>query len=329
VGDTVSRHIHLLRHIPQHGRISVTELLARLHGDGYRVERRTIERDLNKLSSKFAIAGDNTKPQGWSWVKGSTLIQLPALSPAMALTYRLVGDYLARLLPREMHSHLGPQLDLANATLAASSGGLHDWSHRVAMVPMGPDRPAPVTDETVMATVYDALLQNRCLEVRYRAANAEAVKEHLLNPLALVVMDEVVYLVASFVDGDDPYQFALHRMSAAVLLDEQAQSPPEFTLRRYLQEMRGFQYSHQWPITLELKVNAWLARQLQERPLAPGQTVRPMAGGEHFRVVARLDYSDQLHWWLHSFGSAVEVLKPVKLRREFAAQYRELAARYG
>ena len=328
MGNAVSRHIHLLRHIPQHGRISVTELLTKLHGDGYSVERRTIERDLNKLSRKFAIAGDNTKPQGWSWVKGSALIQLPALSPAMALTYRLVGDYLARLLPRELRSHLGPQLDLANATLAASSGGLHDWSQRVAMVPMGPDRPAPVADDTVVATVYDALLQNRSLQVRYRGASTEAVKEHLLNPLALVVMDEVVYLVASFADGDEPYQFALHRMLAAVLLDEEARSPPEFTLQRYLQEMRGFQYSKHWPITLELKVNAWLARQLEERPLAPEQTIAPMAPGEHFRVVARLDYSDQLHWWLRSFGSAVEVLKPVQLRREFAAEYRQLAACY-
>jgi hypothetical protein len=36
----------------------------------------------------------------------------------------------------------------------------------------------------------------------------------------------------------------------------------------------------------------------------------------------------KLRWWIRSMGSAVEILAPVELRHEFAAEFKKLAARY-
>ena len=38
--------------------------------------------------------------------------------------------------------------------------------------------------------------------------------------------------------------------------------------------------------------------------------------------------AQQLRWWLRSFGSEVEVLRPVRLRREFGDAAKRIAGRY-
>jgi len=67
--DSMTRHWHLLKLIPRHpARIDTSTLEAKLADDGFAVDRRTIERDLVKLSKIFDIEADQRqKPYGWSW----------------------------------------------------------------------------------------------------------------------------------------------------------------------------------------------------------------------------------------------------------------------
>lgn len=61
--DTLLRYLEMLRLIPKEPKsISTTELFEKLQNNGYDVELRTVQRDLNKLSSShlFSIMGVKT-----------------------------------------------------------------------------------------------------------------------------------------------------------------------------------------------------------------------------------------------------------------------------
>jgi len=66
--ETILRLLTMLRLIPRHPRCIDTATLERKLGDeGFHVTRRTIQRDLHRLSRAFPLTCDDHKPTGWSW----------------------------------------------------------------------------------------------------------------------------------------------------------------------------------------------------------------------------------------------------------------------
>ncbi|WP_449425490.1 hypothetical protein [Rhodanobacter lindaniclasticus] len=53
-----------------------------------------------------------------------------------------------------------------------------------------------------------------------------------------------------------------------------------------------------------------------------------MRGHEEQRLHATVANTDQLRWWLRSFGPNVEVVKPASLRRKLAEEFAEMAELY-
>ncbi len=49
---------------------------------------------------------------------------------------------------------------------------------------------------------------------------------------------------------------------------------------------------------------------------------------DSIRIEATVADTQELRWWLQSFGSEVEVLKPVRSRREFGDAAKRIAGRY-
>ena len=71
MSDTFFRYLLLLREIPvEPRRVDTGTLAQRLEAQGIRVARRTLQRDLERLSQRLPLrCHDNTKPYGWSWVE--------------------------------------------------------------------------------------------------------------------------------------------------------------------------------------------------------------------------------------------------------------------
>ena len=99
---TLTRHWLLLRAIPRAPRKVDTATLERhLEAEGVGIHRRSIQRDLHQLSSIFPlVCDDRSRPYGWSWARDAQVVDLPAMDPRTAMTFRLVGRYLPHLLPR-------------------------------------------------------------------------------------------------------------------------------------------------------------------------------------------------------------------------------------
>ena len=135
--NTIARQWELLGCLPSTmpGKSSA-ELTQTLAAAGYRVDKRTVERDLAELEQLFGVARDAaTLPHRWYRTRGSRL-DLWSLSSEAALSLALLDRSLKPLLPHEIARQLQPLFQLAKTKLATlrEEDALFRWPEKVAAV---------------------------------------------------------------------------------------------------------------------------------------------------------------------------------------------------
>lgn len=331
--DTITRHWHMLRMIPRHPRTTDAPTLHdRLEAidPGLKVSRRTVERDLNELSTTFPLLSFAGRPQKWCWAPDAEEFDVPGMDLTSALTFRMVGEYLGKMLPAHCFVSLAPQMKRADQLLTQiGDGGLASWPDKVRVVSRTmPLMPPPVAAQ-VMEVVSESLLRDRCCRIAYRKRGEVASREYVVHPLGLVFNEPLVYLVAAFDGYSDPRLLALNRIERAESLDQKIVRPKGFRLQEYVSEgALGFPEKTGRLLRLKALFTAAAAAHLYESPLSVEQKMTEKSDG---RILVDAEVADtpQLRWWLLGFGSQVEVLGPKGLREEFAQMAREMTACYG
>ena len=329
--DTILRQWTMLTMIPREPlSIGAGELRERLADEGFQVNVRTIQRDLDKLSRVFPLTNEaQGKANRWYWPQNSRIMDIPGMDPATALAFRLAEDYLAPLLPQATIRHLQPHFRRAKEVLAPTRGTrLRLWPDRVCRIARGPDLLPPAIRPEVHEAVYQVLLQDKQLEVTYQSKEAKTPKSYPVHPLGLVFRDGVVYLICRARDYPDIRHLALHRMSAAKLLDTPCHRPPGFDLHAYAKEQQELAYPvGRGTIKLKALFDRDAAIHLDERPLSRDQRLTPEEQG---RTLLQATVRDTLvlRWWLLGFGDKVTVLAPKGLREEFKKIAERMARAY-
>lgn len=101
--QAIARQWELLKLLPSRppGKSS-RELAEALAQEGFKVTKRTVERDLNELIILFPlVCNDKGTPYGWHWLE-NTQLDLPSLPLTEALSLRLLEDFLKPLLPESV-----------------------------------------------------------------------------------------------------------------------------------------------------------------------------------------------------------------------------------
>ena len=318
--ETLNRRLQMLGMIPRYpGSITAAQLTERLHRAGIRVARRTVERDLKGFAdSQFMPLGcdhQSGRALHWFWPGDTPRTEFPAMSRPTALSLLMVEQHLEHLLPPALREQLSSYFDSARAALQREDPedrAAATWPDKVRVVPMGQPLLAPHIPEGVLEGVYEALLYERRFEARYRPRSEDgAERDYLVNPLALVVRNHLIYLIATLWDYDDVKHLPLHRFSQVKLLDEAGRKPAGFDLDAYLYQSRAFDIPDPEGRTIRLvaRFDAGAAYHLYETPLSPDQTLEPDGEGR-VRLTATVLDTEQLWWWLRGFGDAVEILEP-------------------
>lgn len=325
--DTLFRHLALLQLIPRgpHYRATTT-LKDLLEERGFSVEMRTIQRDLEKLSSHFPLLCDTTRrPFRWSF-DPAFKSNLPAMDTATALTLVLAEEYLRGLLPQIAIDQLAGQFENARKYLESLNGNrLAHWSRYVKAIPNGKELLPVRIDHNVWQLVTDALINHYALDVEYRSRSKEECKTFTLHPLGIVARHSISYLLATVNDYDDVRQFALHRI-LNISLSEQAYRPrPDFSVDQYI-STGAFGYPlDDRPVRLKARIRPHVAWLLSETPLSEDQTLttKPDPDG-WYRLEAEVPNDQQTQWWIQGFGSAIDVIEPSDWREEIHRQAREI-----
>ena len=329
--DSLLRYFDMLCLIPKapHS-ISTPELQEKLQSTGYDVDLRTVQRDLVKLTASplFPISStENTKPLRWFWIDNSSHLQFPLMSTDEALTFKLAEMFLEPLLPPSVRLRLSGYFDLADKRLKESK--FEHWVEKVSIVPSNLSLVPAEIEPNLLAVVYESLLKQRRFKANYRPIDRKA-KNYEMNPLGLVFKNNIIYLVATVFEYTDVKQFALHRFRSAELIDKPANAPENFNLKSYI-DNGGFDYPIDnifGQIDIKLRINRFIKQLLTETPLDINQQISEINEGTYM-LNATVKDTEQLRWWIRSFGIGIEVLEPSSLREEFAQEARTLSAMYG
>lgn len=326
--DSTLRQIVLLQLLPRRAPgLTSTELQQRLSDRGFPIHLRSVQRDLDRLSSQFGFTNDEQTPPRWFWTPGSSDLSLPAQDPHSALTWRLIEQYLEPLLPPALRREADSQFRAARQVLETAVGGrLLRWHSRVRLLSRSLPLTPPDIPAGILECVYSSLLQERQLFVTYKARGATEQKIFRVHPLALVVRESVYYLVATANDYSDVIQMALHRIQKAEVTPDKAAVPADFDLESYIKR-GGFLYSEGEEISLVARFDAYTAQHLHECQVSTDQVLVDLPDGR-VELRAPVLHSQQLLWWLMGFGDKVEVVEPAELRRQLAKQYEALHQKY-
>lgn len=326
--NAIERMLQILKLLPTKGAgITTRELVEQLQASGFEVSKRTVERDLSDLHGQFPLEfNDKGTPYGWRWIPGDSP-ELPALTVADAMSLTLVEDLLRPLLPGAILRALEPRFKHARNKLEAMADTNTNarWVDKVRQLPPSmPLMPPNISDE-VLETVQQGLLSDRQIEVDYRRPDAEAAKRLRLHPLGLVQRGPMTYLVATASEYKDTRNYAVSRMSEAVLLKEAARKPEGFSLDEYISD-GGLEFGNGKKMELVADIESWLAAILAETPLGVDQQLTEEEDG--FRLTVTVNDTPQLRWWILSFGDTITVMEPEELRKEISGTLKRAARCY-
>ncbi len=328
--ETLLRQWQTLRLIPRHPRkITASEVMKQLAAEGYDVGKRTVERDLQALSSVFPLISDErSRPYGWSWERDAAGFDLPGMSVSESLTVIMAQEHLKSVMPASTMEQMAPYFRQAEQKLNALSGhsSLAGWFDKVRIIPPTQPLLAPQVDETILSTLQEGLLQNRQCDITYQRRGADGVVAYPVNPLGIVQRGVVLYLICTIKTYPDLKILAIHRVQSASLLNMPANKPEEFNLDAYL-ATGAFGWLADTTIQFEALFSFDAGNHLYETPLSVDQIITTQDDGR-LKVTATIQYTQQLVWWLLGFAGDVEVIAPVELRTQISEKLRCAAKQY-
>jgi predicted DNA-binding transcriptional regulator YafY len=307
----------MLKLVPKHPSFVLTKVLQhQLAEQGFSVSLRTIQRDLDHLSSIMGLTSSES-PEGlkWCYVNSTTEI-LPALQPSEALLLCIAKDQLSTQLPLVSLNQLEPRFDKAEHTLRCSKK-FANWRDRVKVVSFGFPLTAHPINEDIRKPVYEAVLNQQQIFLNYLKQPNEP-KSYLLNAHGLIIRENAHYLVAS--KYESPNEFQLFKFSKMLEVRNQLDDNQVCTndIKKYLNSNASGYLLTNEPIQLEMLITGPALSLLEEASLSAKQSVSltqtvPKRIG---KIVAEVEFTQELIHFLLGFGGYIKVEKPTSLIKE-------------
>lgn len=162
----------------------------------------------------------------------------------------------------------------------------------------------------VLEEIYDALLKEQLLQIRYVSKGDE--KESVVEPLSLVMFNTGLYLLCHFQyqDGDRVYSFALETIrSAKSMRGKHFVYPMSFHPEKHFDGDFGFiRFSEKrYVVILEYAVSSWVRSYLRERRWTGNERYESMNDGKERFHMDVSDLREVVPWLLPLCDEALVV----------------------
>lgn len=169
----------------------------------------------------------------------------------------------------------------------------------------------------------------RRLRLLYYSAHRDTENERIVRPYHLHHWRGEPYLIAWCEWRQDFRDFFLGRIREWTLLPPADAFPRDhaFDVEAYLRP--GFALHHgEALVTVRIRFSSYQARWVRERRYHPSQQCTEAADGS-LEMTLALAGTAEVKRWLLGYGAEVEVLEPLSLRAEMAAEAKKLGGIYG
>lgn len=184
-------------------------------------------------------------------------------------------------------------------------------------------RPRPEDAHRAVMPLQQAVLQRRCVRLRYNAGGRGEVTARTVEPLGMMYYAREWHLIAHCRLRGAVRDFRLDRMPGWEVLTETFTGHEDFSVKDFLVDVIN---NHELtPVTLVFDPPA-IERARREMVCA-GVTEESLADGR-LRVELLAWSGEWLNGWVLSFGAQVEVLHPPEMRQQLRDTVRQIAKRH-
>lgn len=339
------QYLAILELIPRYpSGITVKELLAKLDcrysvnglidDKKERAETRRIQRVLNALSEHYPIASSEARTPEWYWLETAPTMMYPALDLNTALIFSLARKYLEPIIPESSSRDLLNMFNRAEERFGSQritdkTNGAYFWRDKVAIVPTGIPRILPRISSKIESIIYDAVLNEKTIKIKYQAWNKTQVKEYVVSPNGLYVRSQLIYLVVFNHANEKTLNFLMHRVKEVEIVPDKFYKIDSFNLERYVSGGGvRFALDETVPIIhLHIKLDDQPLTGLRESPISTDQVIL-QEGESSFSLTATVENTLELRQWLRSHAHHIEVIAPQELREEFAKSAQSMMLTY-
>ena len=185
--------------------------------------------------------------------------------------------------------------------------------------------PRPFEDETVLGVIREALKAGVALRFRYGGGSSPGRAREVI-PYGLLFARSN-YLVAAEGEDAPPRNWRLDRIADIEALGRAAAKPEGFSLQAYADQSFGIYQDDTEDVVLRLSAKA--ADSARKWRFQVGQSLQEQPDGS-VQVSFRASGMRELAWHLFTWGDAVEIVRPERLRLLLVAQLKTaLAAHRG
>lgn len=163
--------------------------------------------------------------------------------------------------------------------------------------------------------LFRALFTGCKVAIRYPEANSDALKQHTVCPLTMLVWRAGMYLVAAYKPSGRPYLFAIDRIESVEVSTSRFEYPTEavYSPATLFEGSFGiFTVAPDTPQTdvdLVFQNQPWLKRYVRERRWHPSQVFEDLDDGR-LRMTFQVASMVEVWPWIRGFGDAVTVVRP-------------------
>jgi len=173
--------------------------------------------------------------------------------------------------------------------------------------------------------ISDATINRRIIEIDYFTMSRKEKTRRKVAPYKIWLFDGAFYLVGNCGLREDIRIFALDRIKSLELLDETFEMPEDFKVEDFMRA--SFGVFHGKPQTVRIRFAADVAGYISEKIWHDTQKIVPQNDGSLI-FEARVAGTDEIKFWLMTWGSKAQVLSPAALRDEIMSEAEAMLQNY-
>jgi predicted DNA-binding transcriptional regulator YafY len=173
--------------------------------------------------------------------------------------------------------------------------------------------------------VSEATVQRKIIEIDYFTMSRKEKTQRKVAPYKIWFFDGAFYLIGNCGLREDVRIFALDRIKSLKLTEESFEMPQDFKVEDFMQT--SFGVFHGKPQNVRVRFAAEVAGYISEKVWHKTQKIEPQKDGSLIFEV-RVAGTDEIKFWLMTWGSKAEVLQPASLREEILAEAKAMLHTY-
>ncbi|MGD9151085.1 MAG: transcriptional regulator [Desulfobacterales bacterium] len=177
----------------------------------------------------------------------------------------------------------------------------------------------------VIDRISQALVDRQMVEIDYYTMSRKKRTRRKVAPYKIWLFDGAFYLVGNCGLREDIRIFALDRIKSLRLTDETFEIPEDFKVEDFMQI--SFGVFHGKPQNVKIRFAPEVAGYIREKTWHATQKIKSQNDGSVI-FEARVAGTDEIKYWLMSWGSNADVLSPATLRNEMISEARKMLRCY-